>query len=131
MRGLEGAVDGLELARGEARQQRRLQRRHARQHVLAPARPGSGLRLLMRRLRRRLRRRRRISHDGEGEERWDRFATDSFRLLLLRQGDDRSLEDGRLRLIHSQRILGLGGSSQTRLKEGPNLLRPWGTESLK
>lgn len=67
MGGLEGAVDGLELARGEARQQRGLQRRHTRQHVLEPTRRGS---LLRRRRGRRLRwrlRRRRFSHAGEGE----------------------------------------------------------------
>jgi hypothetical protein len=54
--GPEGAVDGLELARGQARQQ-----------VLAPALRGSLLcRWRGRRLHRRLRRRR-FSHAGEGE----------------------------------------------------------------
>jgi len=88
---LEGAVDGLELARGEARQQRGLQRRHARQHVLASARRGSLLRRWRgRRLRRRLRRRR-VSHAGEGEgprEIWSalglRFAFDKETTVGLR-----------------------------------------------
>jgi hypothetical protein len=76
---LEGAVDGLELARGEARQQRGFQRRHARQHVLAPARRGRLL--LRRRLSRRLRRlrRRQISHDGDWD--WERPSSDGFRQL--------------------------------------------------
>jgi hypothetical protein len=88
--GLEGAVDGLELARGEARQQRGLQRRHTRQHVLEPTRRGS---LLRRRRGRRLRwrlRRRRLSHDGECGERtrrdWERlglrFAIDKEELSV-------------------------------------------------
>jgi hypothetical protein len=65
--GLEGAVDGLQLACGEARQERRLQRSHARHHVVARGRRGR-LRLLLRwRRRLRRRRRRRFCH---GRGRW-------------------------------------------------------------